>query len=129
MLAYQSDTQYNEVIHFLKTETPKPATVMIIQNKGDALELGGHRNYFGLDLMRRTERDNFVHFKLIASTPQKMYEWYQRLKITEQIERHPERLQEILQAYEVDYILTVNNLELPAEQVFENKTYQIYKLL
>lgn len=127
MLAYQSNQPYNEVIDFIKNNTAPKDAIMIVENKGGFLKSGGRNNQFGLDLIRRTRRDNFVHFKFVPGGTVKLYDWYKRLQIVEKIETSPTYIQEARKEYQVDYVLTPSNFEMPLEVVFENEGYKLYK--
>ena len=127
MLAYQSNQPYNEVIDFIKNNTEATDAVMIVENKGGFLKSGGRNNQFGLDLIRRTRRDNFVHFKFVPGGTVKLYDWYKRLQVVEKIEASPAYIEEARKEYKVDYVLTPSNFEMPLEVIFENEGYKLYQ--
>lgn len=127
MLAYQSNEPYNEVIDFMKNNTEATDAIMIVENKGGFLKSGGRNNQFGLDLIRRTRRDNFVHFKFVPGGTLKLYEWYKRLQVVEKVEESPKYIEEVRKIYKVDYVLVPNNFEMPLEVVFENEGYKLYR--
>ena len=127
MIHYQSDEPYNEVINFIKNSSKPTDAVMIIENKGGFLKSGGRNNQFGLDLIRRTQRDNFVHFKFVPGGTLKLYEWYQRLQLVEKIEQTPDFIHRAREDYRIDYILTPKDFQMPLEKVFENERYQLYR--
>ncbi len=124
MANYQRDSAYNEVIDFINSHTPKAATLLVLNSSSTE----SHQNEFAVDLMRRTARENFVHFKVVPSTPAKMYEWYRRLQIVQALKEQPARLKEVRQQYSIDYLLTTKNLHFEEEEVFENEQFKIYKL-
>lgn len=126
MLTYQNDSAYKEVLDYIETETRFPSTIMVLQNPEDRSDENRHKNKHGIDLMRRTRRDIFVHYKLVPSTPEKMLEWYKRLQVCEEIQNNPQALQEAREQYEFDYILCARDIELDAELVFENKKFRLY---
>jgi hypothetical protein len=78
-------------------------------------------------LIRRTRRDNFVHFKFVPGGTLKLYEWYKRLQVVEKVEESPSYIQEVRKDYKVDYVLTPQGFEMPLEVVFENEGYRLYK--
>ncbi|MDF1868208.1 MAG: hypothetical protein P1U70_25530 [Saprospiraceae bacterium] len=127
MVNYQSDTAYNEVIEYLKKETPTSSTIMVLPGNNSQMK-NRQNDSFALDLMRRTKRDNFVHFKYIPSTPEKMYQWYQRLKIVEKIEKSPVYLNDVKKEFTINYVLTPQSKELNQKVVFENKAYKIFEI-
>lgn len=128
MLTYQSDADYNAVIDYLKNETPQPSTVLVLGKPGDNTDDNRHKNKTALDLMRRTRRDNFVHYKYIPATPAKMAEWYKRLQLVRNAERDVSLTGMIAKNYDIDYVLCPAGTELPYVLVLEAGEYWIYEV-
>ncbi len=127
MLNYQNHHAYNEALDFLKAHTKEGATVMVL-NHAEDLESGlGYRDEFSLDLIRRTERDNFVVYKFVPGGTLKLYEWYKRLLLVNEIRKNPNAFSELTRDYQIDYVLTEKGYNMPLERVFENEAFQIYK--
>ncbi|MEM6965292.1 MAG: hypothetical protein AAF573_11035, partial [Bacteroidota bacterium] len=127
MTNYQKDQAYNEVISFLKQETSPSATIMVLGNR-TASEEARQKDTFALDLMRRTARENFVHFKFVPSTPNKMYEWYQRLKAVDRVEEEPQYFATLQKKYSIDYVLTSADFLLNGKVVLQNDRFTVYKV-
>jgi hypothetical protein len=130
MSLHRSNEAYNEVISFLNEKTPKPATVMVLNNNQNVTS-GRQNDAFAIDLMRRTRHDNFVHFKYIPSTPNKMYEWYQRIQFVQEVEGNPKRLETLSNTesqYKIDYVLALKDFDYEGNILFENEQYKVYEM-
>ena len=112
MAQYQSHEAYEEVIRFLKEQTPKSSVVLVLDNNKVSGYNQGHRNELAIDLIRRTERDNFFHFKYIPSTPTRMYAWYERLQLTRQLEDCPACIKDHKGDHKNDYYHASHGLKL-----------------
>lgn len=128
MSNYQNHAAYNEVVDFLKNKTEEEATVMVL-NHAEDLEGGlGYRDEFSLDLIRRTNRDNFVVYKFVPGGTLKLYEWYQRLLLVSEVRKNPNQSTALLKDYKVQYFLTEKDFDMPFEVAFENKEFRVYKV-
>lgn len=128
MLTYQNDVNYNAVIDYLKNETPKPSTVLVLNQANKSTDDNRHKNTTALDLMRRTERDIFVHYKFVPTTAQKMAEWYKRLELVRMAEQDSRLVAGIAENYKIDYVLSPSGMKFPYTLVLENEAFLLYEL-
>ena len=126
MLNYQNDTAYNEVIDYFNANTEIGATAMFLQDRAAVPESGRHNNKYGLDFMRRTRRDNFVHFKLVPCTPGGLYEWYQRIRLVEAVEQDPANANALTVGYTIDHYVAPSTVQMNLPVVFENQSFKVY---
>ena len=127
MLTYQNDADYNTVIDYLKNETPQPSTVLVLNKPNENTDDNRHKNKIALDLMRRTERDIFVHYKFVPATPEKTAEWYKRLELVWRAEKDPSLVGLLRKRYDIDYILCPAEMNLPYRAVLKNERFVLYE--
>jgi hypothetical protein len=82
-----------------------------------------------LSFSRRTRREAFVIFKFDPGGGEKIYEWYTRVRIREQLGCDLSSLDAVKKTRRLNYLITFAPVEHPAlKEVFHNYKYYMYEI-
>ncbi len=120
-----NDFSYNEVCEYIRSKTDKSSVILGLFDTNRS-SLSNEEKY---SLTRKTERDRFVVFKFVPADLNKIHEWYNRVKIKDDIAKDIDNLVAASVTYKIDYVMS--NLKYDKEflePVFNNDNYFLYKV-
>jgi hypothetical protein len=110
---------FYEMAAYIKSQTAKDAVVYYSEKAED----------FTLSFTREATRDRFVVYKFVPAGTNKIYEWYDRMLVQEQVDKNPTAIFEAKKKYKIDYMLTTDSIPLTNLHVVKSiPPYLLYQL-
>jgi len=91
---------FYQMTEYIKKHTPKDAVIYYSDKSED----------YRLTFTRESERDRFVVYKFVPAGTNKIYEWYDRMLVQEQIDKKPSVIFDAKKKYKIDYVLTTDSI-------------------
>ena len=117
---YISNQPLEKVCSYIKENTGKNDVILSL------IDNGVNKN---LNIIRKTERSNFVSYKFVPADMSKIHEWYFRVLAKRKVEENIGALQDISKEYKIDYVLAAKRFDTPYLDLIYEDDYYLYKYL
>ncbi|WP_066629522.1 hypothetical protein [Labilibacter marinus] len=112
----EPNPNYIELVDYIKKNT-KQSDILIEHCK------------MPLSLLRRTERETFVNFKMVPGGGEKIYEWYIRMELLNEFRENVNTLIDIKSEYPIHYLISKEKLNQDYLTLkHSNPEYFLYKI-
>lgn len=112
----KANTSVDQLAKFVKENTQRDDIFLILNSEE-------------LSFPRKAEREVFVIYKFFYSQPQKIYEWYMRMKEQEILDKDINHITTTLKKYRIDYVLSKNIQHFSQlDVVYKNDAFYLYKI-
>jgi hypothetical protein len=119
MIKKEAYTDFVATTSFIKNNTPKTSVFFYHTNNDD----------YTLQFTRLSERERYVVFKFAPAGTNKLFEWYRRMNVADEILAKPELIFEELKNVPIDFYLSETEIDNQKfNLVYSNNHYNLYSL-